>query len=89
LSETAHIHIKANRAFITQIRALSSKCQDRQPSFPYAVTKYVNELYADVFARSYGFGTIGLRYFNVFGPRQDPDGDYAAVIPNWWRAATK
>jgi UDP-N-acetylglucosamine 4-epimerase len=50
---------------------------------PYAVTKYVNELYADNFARCYGFGSIGLRYFNVFGPRQDPDGPYAAVIPRW------
>lgn len=50
---------------------------------PYAVTKYVNELYAEVFARTYDFKTIGLRYFNVFGPRQDPDGAYAAVIPKW------
>ena len=54
-----------------------------KPLSPYAVTKYVNELYADVFARCYGFNTIGLRYFNVFGPRQDPDGTYAAVIPKW------
>ncbi len=54
-----------------------------KPLSPYAVTKYVNELYADVFARSYGFSSIGLRYFNVFGPRQDPDGAYAAVIPKW------
>ena len=54
-----------------------------KPLSPYAVTKYVNELYADVFARCYGLGTIGLRYFNVFGPRQDPDGAYAAVIPKW------
>ncbi len=54
-----------------------------RPLSPYAVTKYVNELYADVFARSYGFHTIGLRYFNVFGPRQDPNGAYAAVIPKW------
>lgn len=54
-----------------------------KPLSPYAVTKYVNELYADVFARSYGFTTIGLRYFNVFGKRQDPDGAYAAVIPKW------
>ncbi|ANN65333.1 SDR family oxidoreductase [Bordetella bronchialis] len=53
------------------------------PLSPYAVTKYVNELYADVFARSYGFGAIGLRYFNVFGKRQDPNGAYAAVIPKW------
>lgn len=54
-----------------------------KPLSPYAVTKYVNELYADVFARSYGFATIGLRYFNVFGKRQDPSGGYAAVIPKW------
>ena len=54
-----------------------------KPLSPYAVTKYVNELYADVFARSYGMASIGLRYFNVFGPRQDPNGAYAAVIPKW------
>ena len=54
-----------------------------RPLSPYAVTKFVNEMYADVFARCYGFGTIGLRYFNVFGPRQDPQGAYAAVIPKW------
>jgi UDP-N-acetylglucosamine 4-epimerase len=57
-----------------------------RPLSPYAVTKYVNELYADVFARSYGIPTIGLRYFNVFGPRQDPNGPYAAVIPKWTAA---
>lgn len=54
-----------------------------KPLSPYAVTKYVNELYADTFARNFGFQTIGLRYFNVFGPRQNPDGAYAAVIPKW------
>lgn len=54
-----------------------------RPLSPYAVTKYVNELYADVFGRCYGVESIGLRYFNVFGPRQDPDGAYAAVIPKW------
>lgn len=59
------------------------------PLSPYAVTKYVNELYADVFARSYGFYATGLRYFNVFGRRQDPDGAYAAVIPKWTAAMTK
>lgn len=53
------------------------------PLSPYAVTKYVNELYANVFARCYGFKSIGLRYFNIFGPRQDPQGAYAAVIPRW------
>ena len=56
------------------------------PLSPYAVTKYVNELYADVFARTYGFNTIGLRYFNIFGKRQTPDGAYAAVIPKWTAA---
>ena len=60
-----------------------------KPLSPYAVTKYVNELYADVFARSYGFATIGLRYFNIFGPRQDPDGAYAAVVPKWTAALLK
>lgn len=61
------------------------KVEDRigRPLSPYAVTKFVNELYADVFSRCYGFGTVGLRYFNVFGKRQDPDGAYAAVIPKW------
>jgi len=54
-----------------------------RPLSPYAVTKYVNELYAGTFARCYGFDSIGLRYFNVFGPRQDPNGAYAAVIPKW------
>jgi UDP-N-acetylglucosamine 4-epimerase len=57
-----------------------------KPLSPYAVTKCVNELYADVFATTYGFKTIGLRYFNVFGKRQDPDGAYAAVIPKWTAA---
>jgi len=52
-----------------------------KPLSPYAITKYVNELYADVFAKTYGMETIGLRYFNVFGKRQDPNGAYAAVIP--------
>ncbi len=52
-----------------------------RPLSPYAVTKYVNELYADVFHRTYGLNTIGLRYFNVFGPKQNPNGPYAAVIP--------
>lgn len=57
-----------------------------QPLSPYAVTKYVNELYANVFACCYGFNTIGLRYFNIFGRRQDPNGAYAAVIPKWTAA---
>jgi UDP-N-acetylglucosamine 4-epimerase len=61
------------------------KVEDKigKPLSPYAVTKYVNELYADVFGKTYGLQSIGLRYFNVFGPRQDPDGAYAAVIPKW------
>src|SRR5690348_6586670 len=56
------------------------------PLSPYAVTKYVNELYAEVFGRCYGTESVGLRYFNVFGPRQDPNGAYAAVIPRWMLA---
>jgi UDP-N-acetylglucosamine/UDP-N-acetylgalactosamine 4-epimerase len=60
-----------------------------KPLSPYAVTKYVNELYAEVFARCYNLNTIGLRYFNVFGPRQDPEGAYAAVIPKWTAAMIK
>ncbi|UIF91640.1 NAD-dependent epimerase/dehydratase family protein [Cupriavidus sp. UYPR2.512] len=61
------------------------KVEDRigRPLSPYAVTKYANELYADVFHRCYGVHATGLRYFNVFGPRQDPNGAYAAVIPKW------
>lgn len=58
-----------------------------RPLSPYAVTKYVNELYADVFAQTYDFEFIGLRYFNVFGPKQDPSGAYAAVIPLFMKAA--
>jgi UDP-N-acetylglucosamine 4-epimerase len=67
------------------------KVEDRigKPLSPYAVTKYVNELYADVFTRAYGFGSVGLRYFNVFGKRQDPNGAYAAVIPKWISAMIK
>jgi len=64
------------------------KIEDRvgRPLSPYAVTKKMNEIYADVFAAVYGFNTIGLRYFNVFGPRQNPNGPYAAVIPKWFSA---
>ncbi|MEZ4909332.1 MAG: SDR family oxidoreductase [Saprospiraceae bacterium] len=58
-----------------------------KPLSPYAVTKYVNELYADVFSRTYDFEYIGLRYFNVYGPKQDPNGAYAAVIPLFFKAA--
>ena len=60
-----------------------------RPLSPYAVTKYVNELYADVFLRAYNLQYVGLRYFNVFGPRQDPDGAYAAVIPLWINSILK
>jgi UDP-N-acetylglucosamine 4-epimerase len=61
------------------------KVEDKigKPLSPYAVTKVVNELYADVFAKTYGLEPIGLRYFNIFGKRQDPNGAYAAVIPKW------
>ncbi|MFA7184667.1 MAG: NAD-dependent epimerase/dehydratase family protein, partial [Victivallales bacterium] len=61
------------------------KVEDKigKPLSPYAITKYVNELYADIFSRIYGIETVGLRYFNVFGKRQDPEGAYAAVIPKF------
>jgi UDP-N-acetylglucosamine 4-epimerase len=67
------------------------KVEDKigKPLSPYAVTKFVNELYAEVFARTYAVNAIGLRYFNVFGRRQDPDGAYAAVIPKWISAVIK
>jgi UDP-N-acetylglucosamine 4-epimerase len=60
-----------------------------KPLSPYAVTKLVNELYTEVFAGTYNFNTIGLRYFNIFGQRQDPDGAYAAVIPKWFAGLVK
>jgi UDP-N-acetylglucosamine/UDP-N-acetylgalactosamine 4-epimerase len=67
------------------------KVEDKigKPLSPYAVTKVVNEIYADVFAKTYGLETIGLRYFNVFGPRQSPNGAYAAVIPLFMQAVKK
>jgi UDP-N-acetylglucosamine 4-epimerase len=67
------------------------KVEDKigNPLSPYAVTKYVNELYASVFSKTYNFHTIGLRYFNVFGPRQNPHGPYAAVIPLFIESALK
>ncbi|MCU0770898.1 MAG: SDR family oxidoreductase [Verrucomicrobia bacterium] len=62
-----------------------SKCEDTigRPLSPYAASKWMNEIYAGVFTRAYGLGTVGLRYFNIYGPRQDPQGAYAAVIPKW------
>lgn len=67
------------------------KVEDKigRPLSPYAVTKFVNELYAEVFSSTYGFKSIGLRYFNIFGRRQDPSGAYAAVIPKWIAAMIK
>jgi len=67
------------------------KVEDKigSPLSPYAATKLINEVYSNTFATAYGFGSIGLRYFNVFGPRQDPDGAYAAVIPKWIAALIK
>lgn len=63
-----------------------AEAQIGEPLSPYAATKHVNELYAKLFARCYGLATIGLRYFNVFGKRQDPNGAYAAVVPRWVKA---
>jgi len=67
------------------------KVEDKigKPLSPYAVTKLVNELYAEVFSKTYNFKTIGLRYFNIFGQRQDPNGAYAAVIPKWFSGLIK
>jgi UDP-N-acetylglucosamine 4-epimerase len=67
------------------------KIEDKigKPLSPYAVTKLVNELYTDVFAKTYNFKAIGLRYFNIFGQRQDPNGAYAAVIPKWFAGLIK
>ncbi|MBK9389770.1 MAG: SDR family oxidoreductase [Bacteroidetes bacterium] len=67
------------------------KIEDKigSPLSPYAITKYVNELYADIFSKTYGIEVIGLRYFNVFGRRQDPDGAYAAVIPKFVKTLMK
>lgn len=67
------------------------KVEDKigKPLSPYAITKYVNELYAEIFSRTYGLETIGLRYFNVFGRKQDPNGAYAAVIPKFVQQLVK
>ena len=88
-AEVAQLHLRgvAARPTATIPACRRSRTASAQPLSPYAVTKYVNELYAAVFARTYGFNTIGLRYFNVFGKRQDPDGAYAAVIPEVDRLA--
>lgn len=77
--------IYASSSAIYGDRAEPVMLEDRigQPLSPYAVTKHINELYADVVGRCYGLETVGLRYFNVFGARQDPNGAYAAVIPKW------
>jgi UDP-N-acetylglucosamine 4-epimerase len=93
---TLNILLSARDAHVSRVVYASSssiygdeptlpKQEDRigKPLSPYAATKYFDEVYAEVFGRAYGLGSIGLRYFNVFGPRQDPDGAYAAVIPRW------
>jgi UDP-N-acetylglucosamine 4-epimerase len=77
------VYAGSSAAYGDHPAALKSESETGRPLSPYAVTKRVNELYADVFSRCYGFDSIGLRYFNVFGPRQDPNGAYAAVIPAW------
>lgn len=77
------VYAASSSTYGDQSDAVKQEARIGRPLSPYAVTKYVNELYADVYARSYGLDSIGLRYFNVFGPRQDPQGAYAAVIPQW------
>jgi UDP-N-acetylglucosamine 4-epimerase len=81
----AHRVVYASSSAVYGDDAQLPKVEDRigSPLSPYAATKAMDEVYADVHARVYGLGSIGLRYFNVFGPRQDPEGAYAAVIPKW------
>jgi UDP-N-acetylglucosamine 4-epimerase len=77
------VYAGSSAAYGDAAGAPAREAETGRPLSPYALTKYVDELYAELFARCYGFGSIGLRYFNVFGPRQDPHGAYAAVIPLW------
>jgi UDP-N-acetylglucosamine 4-epimerase len=77
------VYASSSSVYGDDTNAIKREAQVGNPLSPYAATKRVDELYADVFARVYGLETIGLRYFNVFGPRQDPKGPYAAVIPRW------
>ena len=77
------VYASSSAAYGDHPAPVKTEADTGRPLSPYAVTKCANELYADVFARCYGFDSIGLRYFNVFGPRQDPNGAYAAVIPAW------
>ena len=77
------VYAGSSAVYGDQSRQLKIESELGRPLSPYATGKYMNELYAETFARCYGFPTIALRYFNVFGPRQDPNGPYAAVIPLW------
>jgi len=77
------VYAGSSAAYGDRSGLLKVEAEIGRPLSPAALTKYVNELYAEIFTRCYGFGSIGLRYFNVFGPRQDPDGAHAAVIPKW------
>jgi UDP-N-acetylglucosamine 4-epimerase len=80
---TRFVYAASSAVYGDDLRLPKSEEIIGRPLSPYAVTKYVNELYAEVFARNYGFNSIGLRYFNVFGPRQRANGEYPAVIPAW------
>ena len=80
---TRFVYAASSAVYGDDLRLPKTEAIIGRPLSPYAVTKYVNELYAEVFARNYGFNSIGLRYFNVFGPRQRANGEYPAVIPAW------
>jgi UDP-N-acetylglucosamine 4-epimerase len=80
---TRFVYAASSAVYGDDLRLPKFEAHIGRPLSPYAVTKYVNELYAEVFARNYGFNSIGLRYFNVFGPRQRANGEYPAVIPAW------
>src|ERR1039458_9355040 len=77
------VYASSSSVYGNDVRLPKVEKRTGHPLSPYAATKAMNEIYADVFARCYQMETIGLRYFNVFGRRQDPDGAYAAVIPKW------
>lgn len=77
------VYASSSATYGDDTRLLKVEANVGSPLSPYAVTKYVNELYADVFSKNYGMDTIGLRYFNVFGPRQKANGEYPSVIPAW------
>lgn len=83
------VYASSSSVYGTNNKSVKIEDENGEPLSPYAVTKYVDELYANIFCRTYNMECIGLRYFNVFGPRQNPDGVYAAVIPKFIKSVVK